>query len=176
MAFLPDPIDFVFSLGYFSRRNNRAYETPFPSPHPVTGAHNVIQDTLIWSLACVFVFVLITTSSMPAQAESKLLSCSQAPDGQEAFRFKIDYDRSVIMWSQYGAPDETPAQISNEKVIWERPRYEPGDGTILLGARYMLDRYNGQLNIEYYCLDRDWEMCSPGNVNYCKPISDAPMF
>ena len=175
MAFL-NLIDFVFPLGYFSRRNNRAYEIPFPSPYSVKGARNVIQDTLIWRLTCVFVCILVTTTSMPAHAESKLLSCSQTADGQESFRFRIDYDRSVIVWSQYGAPNETPAQISNEKVIWERPRYEPGDGTIMLGARYMLDRYNGQLNIEYYCLDRDWETCSPGNVNYCKPISDAPMF
>ena len=131
---------------------------------------------MTWLLTCTCIGTATIFAPLPAYAEIKMLSCSSTPDGTETFRFKIDYSRSIVIWPQYGAPEETSAQITNETVIWERPRYEPGDGTIIFGARYVLDRYNGQLRADTYCLDRDWDICSPGYASYCRLIDDKPQF
>ncbi len=132
------------------------------------------QRKSTWLLLFALVSAAGAVAPLPAHADVKLVSCSSTPGGEEGFRFRIDYGRSVVMWP--GAAEETPAQISSESVVWERQRYEPGGGTVIVGARYVLDRMNGQLRTENYCLDRDWDWCSPsGGFSYCKPIEDKPL-
>jgi len=60
-------------------------------------------------------------ASAAAQAQGVVgLVCSSRPDGPPEFQIEIDFDRSMV---RYLGP-ATPARISENEIVWERPRQE----------------------------------------------------
>lgn len=99
-----------------------------------------------------------------AHAETITLVCSNTPGGPPAFYFDVNFDQSTV---SYPAPN-TPAQISDQAIVWERPRYEDGSGTVIVAGRYVLDRTTGTLSSDNYCEPQDWEWCGAGSLSYCQ--------
>ncbi len=93
------------------------------------------------------------------------LICSGSPGGPPAFQLEINFDRLTVNWP---APD-TSAQVSDQQIVWQRARYESG-GTVIVAARFTLNRITGVLTGDNYCLARDSSWCNAASsLSYCKP-------
>jgi hypothetical protein len=101
-----------------------------------------------------------------AQAQNVVtLVCSSTHDGPPQYQIEIDYARSTV---SYPNPN-TAAQISENQISWQRPRYESRTGEVRVEGHYRLNRTTGVLSAENICLARDSSWCNPGgSVSYCK--------
>jgi hypothetical protein len=102
-----------------------------------------------------------------AGAQNVTLVCSSTHDGPPQFQVEVNFARSTV---SYPAAN-TAAKIEENRVTWETPRRESG-GSVMVAARYTLNRVTGVLSGENLCLPRDYSWCNPGgSVSYCKPAA-----
>ena len=108
--------------------------------------------------------LVLYASGVNAQGVVTLV-CSSTPSGPPAFQIELNFGSSTV---SYPAPN-TPAQFSDQQVVWQRARHESG-GTVITAARFTLNRITGVLTGQSYCLARDSSWCHEGDfLSYCKP-------
>ena len=73
--------------------------------------------------------LFIACNALPAHAQGVVtLVCSRTHDGPPQYQIEINFDRSTV---NYPNPN-TAAQISNNQIVWHRPRYESGRGEVMV--------------------------------------------
>ena len=115
--------------------------------------------------ALALISAVMSATAASAQP-SQILVCSNQPGGTPALQIDLDYGGSRVFFNGQWAT----ASFSDREITWSRPRYEPGGGTVIVAARYRLDRVSGVLTSDHYCLARDQDWCMPsGSPYYCAP-------